>query len=152
PLLATDQADAAPKNKGVVGFDRYGDPLPAGALARLGTTRMRHASWVNAVAVSPDGKLVASAGDDNLGRLWNPTTGEEVCRLANHTRSVRAVCFSPDGKTLVSGGGSDWDNDDGRDDGMIRIWDVAAGKELRAFKAHDGTSVCSVAVSPDGKI
>ena len=51
--------------------------LPNGVLARLGSLGMRHHDCVTALALSPDGKLLASAGDDKTLRLWNVETGED---------------------------------------------------------------------------
>src|SRR5262245_16615656 len=62
--------------------DLHGDPLPPGALVRLGTIRFRYAA--TSVAYSPDGKLLAAAGADNHIRLFDPATGREIRRLAGH--------------------------------------------------------------------
>jgi WD40 repeat protein len=74
--------EASPESQGKATTDRLGDPLPAGALARLGTTRMRHSSEVTFVAFGPDGKTLITAGRDNTIRLWDLTTGKEVRRFA----------------------------------------------------------------------
>src|SRR6516165_8523054 len=58
--------------------DRYGDPLPKGALARLGTTRLRHESMVYALAFSPDGKTLATGGQDRDIVFWDVASGKEV--------------------------------------------------------------------------
>src|SRR5262249_60031490 len=62
--------------------DVSGAPLPDGAAQRLGTTRFRHDA--TAIASSPDGKLLASGGRDNVIRLFDAATGKEIRRLTGH--------------------------------------------------------------------
>jgi WD40 repeat protein len=84
--------------------DDYGDPLPPGAVARLGTMRMRHvarnAVGGGCVAFSPDGKTVVSGGDVGL-RAWDVATGKDLGWFATAV-PAHAVQFSADGKTLLS--------------------------------------------------
>src|SRR4051794_1016736 len=69
-------AGAAP---GQAGVDRHGDPLSPGAVARLGTVRLRHAGEVRGVAFAPDGKAVASVGEGPAAvRIWDVSTGREL--------------------------------------------------------------------------
>src|SRR4051812_41665624 len=87
--------------------DLYGDPLPPGALARMGTVRLRHGSHVCGVAFSPDGKAVAAAAGDGL-RLWDVSSGKEVRRLGGRDENYfSAVAFSPDGNRLAAVGSPD---------------------------------------------
>jgi WD40 repeat protein len=93
--------------------DAFGDPLPAAALARMGTVRLRHAAAVDDVRFVADGKWLLSGGQDDTVRLWDLQTGREIHRFAG-----RAGRLSPDGKTLVT-----WE-------AGCHVWDLATGQEL----------------------
>ena len=120
--------------------DQYGDPLPEGALNRLGTLRFGQGDRVTALAFSPDSKTLVSGGEDLTVRMWVPATGKEVRRFGEHADKIGAIAFAADGKMLASGSR----------DGSICFWDVASGRELRRFQGHAG-AVISLAFSADGK-
>ncbi len=120
--------------------DFNGESLPEGVIARLGQSRRKHDGRVNALVYSPNGKILASAGDDHVIRFWDAETDRELRQLAGHKSQVNCVAFSPDGKILASGG----------EDKTIRFWDVSTGKELSQINKHPGP-VVAVAYAPDGK-
>ncbi len=100
-----------------------------------------HRGWgIVSAAVSPDGRLIASGGDDSPIIIWDLATGAEVKILRGHAGQVCSLAFSPDGKRIVSGSV----------DKTIRVWNVTSGRELIILRGHDDT-VRSVACSPDGK-
>jgi WD40 repeat protein len=110
----------------------------------------RHAGGCNQLAFSPDGQLLATAGQDAWVRFWDTSTGKEngaaLLRYFPPTRiQIWDVAFSPDGKTVVTTG----------TDGQAVLWDVASRKRLRNLVAgpDDGhANVWSAAFSPDGSL
>ena len=92
------------------------------------------------VAISPDGKTAAVAGDSGRVKLLDMATMQELGDLVGHTATVVGVAFGPDGKSLASCG----------DDCTIRLWDPSTRQERALLKGHAGP-VYSVDFSPDGK-
>jgi WD40 repeat protein len=107
---------------------------------------------VRALAMAPDGKMVASSGDSRAIQFWDVATGKPGLKLTEHTDWVLRLVFSEDGKLLASGGY----------DGIVRLWDVASGKKLLDIPARPPTPatppggppnvVWALAFSPDGKL
>ena len=109
-------------------------PMPKNATKLSG-----HRHWVEALAFSPDGKLLASAGRDNSIRIWNVTEKRELATLVGHSDCVNAVAFSGSGGRLASGSA----------DGSVKIWDLTTSQELLTLEGHTN-GVADVAFSPDG--
>ena len=84
-----------------------------------------HDGWARAVAVSPDGAVVASCGNDNTVKLWKVADGSAIRTLQGHESHVYNVAFHPDGQRLVS---CDLK-------GVVKDWDIKSGKCEREFDA-----------------
>ncbi|HUK69035.1 MAG TPA: AAA family ATPase, partial [Streptosporangiaceae bacterium] len=98
---------------------------------------------VNAVAFSPDGKTLATAGSDGRIRLWDVATHRQIGAPMTADRSlVNAVAFSPDGNMLATAS----------DDGTARLWDVSTHRQIGAPMTADSSFVVAVAFSPDGNM
>ena len=100
-----------------------------------------HGDYVDALAFSPNGKLLATGSRDSTVRLWSPTTGKQMGQLNGHTKGVNSIAFSPDGKWLASGSS----------DQSIRIWDVAKERSNMVLTGALG-KVVGVAFSADGSM
>ena len=81
--------------------DRFDDPLPNGAIMRLGTLRLRHPDLIHDLDFSPDGRTLASAGDEGVVRIWDVATGKQILKLQGHQGGAHAAAFSPDGRHIA---------------------------------------------------
>ncbi|MEH2429799.1 MAG: serine/threonine-protein kinase [Nostoc sp.] len=105
----------------------------------LDNTLQGHENSVLSVAISPDGKTIASSGDRTI-KLWNLATGKLIASLNGHFQQVNVVVISPDGKLLVSAS----------DDNTIKIWNLATRKQIRTLIGHSD-SVHALAISADSE-
>jgi WD40 repeat protein len=135
----------APEAQGQAGrTDRNGDPLPAGAVARLGTTRLRHNGQVLDAAFSADGKVLASFGEDNRLRLWDTADGKELQgtllkSLFALSSFTPAVAVAPDGKTVAVSASR-----------QLALCDV--GKAEPRLPPEFPDWISGLAFAPDGKL
>jgi RNA polymerase sigma factor (sigma-70 family) len=141
------------------------DRLPDGAVARMGSTRLRHGDAVFFAAYTPDGKGLVTAGRDRMVRLWDLATGKEIRRFAwgegeqgdkpeptedgaaqkrlqqywdDTARSCQAA-LSADGQIVAASRG-----------GVVCLWDTASGKLLRQLQTGQ-KRLLQLAFTADGK-
>jgi RNA polymerase sigma factor (sigma-70 family) len=141
PTPVPQGADRPKQNQGVPArTDRYGDPLPPWALARMGTIRFRHGGAVSGLAFSPDGRTIGSGSFDRTVRLWEAATGKELRRFQMFQGFAEEVAFAPDGKKLFA-------RPPGR---KAYIWELGSGK-LTGLLGRQNEEMTCFAPAPDGK-
>jgi WD40 repeat protein/transcriptional regulator with XRE-family HTH domain len=136
-LLASGGEDEIIYLWAVAGWSGSGSALPIRPMARLAAQ-----SWIRALAFRPGGAplWLASGGDDQVIRLWDPEGARCLRTLEGHSGRVRGLAFSPDGVLLASAG----------EDGQVLLWEVESGRLLQRLRAHRGR-VRSVSFSVDGR-
>src|SRR5262245_48558326 len=101
PLLPVGPARAQPPGAEAPRLDAHGDPLPPGALYRLGTNRLRHGYSLHWLAFTPDGQtLIGRSGGTNGVHFWEVETGRERLRLPAPPGGFHCSCLSRDGTLL----------------------------------------------------
>lgn len=107
----------------------------------LKNTLSGHIYGVNSVAISPDGKTIASGSIDKQIKIWDLTTGKLIRTLSGHDREIWSVSISPDGKLLASSSG----------DKTIKVWNLQTGELLKTLSGHLDRAI-AVVFSPDAKL
>jgi WD40 repeat protein len=100
----------------------------------------RHNGVQPTSAFSRDGKLLATAHNDNSARVWEIPSGNLKATLRGHVSIVTGVAFSPDGKTLATGGY----------EGKVKLWNLATKQELVTLEDLRGGCL-SLRFSPDSR-
>jgi WD40 repeat protein len=96
-----------------------------------------HSDWVSSVAISGDGRRLASGSSDNTVKLWDAESGACLQTLEGHSSWVRSVAFSADGRRLASGS----------DDKTVKLWDDESGDCLQTLNV--GRAIHYLSFDPD---
>jgi len=111
--------------------------VPEGRMLKVSSG---HKDAIYSIALSPDGKVLASGSYDQKIKLWDLATGRELKTLSGHNGCVYDLAFRPDGKILASASA----------DRTVKLWDAESG-ERRDTLSQSLKEVYAVAFSPDGK-
>jgi RNA polymerase sigma factor (sigma-70 family) len=141
PAGIVSSSSAPDKQAAISHNDRFGDPLPAGALARLGTLRHRAAN--STLAVTPDGKTVVAAGDGMVIRTFDATTGQSKATLSLSAPQTMNTTLSANARYLA---GIAWE---GRGLQWIGVWATAGGDRVARLELKQPAAALSLAPNRD---
>jgi WD40 repeat protein len=152
PVLLSPTGNYLLLTRPKAGLRRFGAPAPIDLLiwdVQQGRTTAA-LTQREALAVSPDGRHLVTAGDGRLARgeggeellvtVWELTTGQELRTIRGHPGNPLCAAFGPDGRSFAVS----------YSDGSVKVWEAATGKELATMQGHQG-AVRGVAFSPDGR-
>ena len=125
-------SDGVPTKNGLVHFISLND--------QKSQTIEAHKDSIYCVRISPDGKVLATAGADKLAKLWDFETHKEISKYEAHMGYVLSLAFNADGSRLATGGA----------DKVVNIWDVKTGKQEIVINKHPAP-VSALAWSDDSK-
>lgn len=132
------KADEAARSRS----DRFGDPLPAGAIARLGTVRMRHAHSISGAVFSRDGKSIIASDFYSGVHVWDVAEGKEIRRFFQDEYYCHGLALSPDGRTLAVA----------RNDGTVRLCDPSSVREFGSLPREENARMGIFDFSHDGSL
>lgn len=124
-------ADGPTGVKGVLHRWKLGEPKPA-------QTIDAHADNILSLALSKDGKQIATGGADTLAKVWDAATLKEIAKIEGHVGHITALAFNHDGKWLATGSA----------DKELKVWDIAT-KEMLMLLGDKSAPVNAVMWSPD---
>ena len=104
-------------------------------------TLLGHSKAVVGIALSSDGKFLASGSADSTIILWDADSGIKIATLTGHKGQVTSLDFSPDGKQLISGS----------TDRTVKLWDIAGKKEITTIRIDFFRGIYQCKFTPDGK-
>jgi len=137
PLLPTEPVRATPPALKPTPLPAT-EPVVAPPPPALLRSYQGHSGAVYAVAWSPDGKQLASAGDDRTVQRWNSSTGKRITTYRGYSSLICALTWSPDGSHIAFSSGF-----------FVQVWDVARDKLIITYRGYYDY-IYGLAWSPDG--
>jgi WD40 repeat protein len=122
--------------------DRFGDPLPKYARARMGTVRFNEGTFVRQALYTPDGKSLVTVNGNDAVHVWDVATGRIVRTIGSPESQFREIAIAADGEAMAT---------IEEVPGRLRLWDLASGRERRRWHGTREANYHRLTFSPDGK-
>lgn len=123
--------------------DRFGDPLPRYARARMETVRFNEGAFIVKQALyTPDGRSLVTVSENHAVHVWDVATGRVVRTIGNPESRFREIAISADGQAMAT---------IEEVPGRLRLWDLASGRERRRWHGTKEANYHRLTFSPDNK-